>query len=150
MNIIRKFIQIYAVILGKCTLEIVFWMTGLRNDTIKIVNQELTKVLLEVFRNSCSSRATFATVARAILVDWSLVDTPTMMAKTNALITAKKQAIELIESDLLKSQLAKIKLMDLLYKATSKNAQLKKHNVKFISIENYGVVESSGERSSKI
>ena len=147
---IRNFLQIYAVILGRCTLEIVFWMTGLRNDTIKIVSQELTKVLLEVFRNSCSPHATFATVARAILVEWSLVDTPTNLAKANALITTKKQAIDLIENELLKSQLAKTKLMDLLYKATSKNAQLKKHNVKFISIENYGVVESSGECSSKI
>ena len=150
MNVVRNFIQIYAVISGKCALEIVFWMTGLRNDTIKILDQELTKVLLEVFRNSCSSRATFATVARAILVDWSVVDTPTMMAKVNALITAKKQAIDLIESELLKSQMAKIKFMDLLYKTTSKNSQLKKHNIKFISIENYGVVESSGECSSKI
>ena len=150
MNVVRNFIQIYAVILGKCTLEIVFWMTGLRNDTIKILEQELTKVLLEVFRNSCSSRATFATVARAILVDWSLVDTPTMMAKVNALITAKKQAIDLIESELLKSQMAKIKFMDLLYKATSKNAELKKHNIKFISIESYRVVELSGKHSSTI
>ena len=148
-NLIRNFIQIYAVIVGKCTLEIVFWMSGLRNDTIKIVNQKLTEVLLEVFRNSCSPHATFATVARAILVEWSLVDTPTNLAKANALITTKKQAIDLIESELLKSQMAKIKFMDLLYKATSKCAELKKHNVKFISIENYGVVESSGERSSK-
>ena len=150
MNIIRNLIQTYTGILENCKLEIVFWIFGLRNDTINALSQELTEVLLEVFRNSCSSRATSATVARAILVDWSLVDTPTMMAKVNALITAKKEAIDLIVSELLKSQLAKTKLMDLLYKATSKNAQLKKHNVKFISIENYGVVESSGECSSKI
>ena len=104
--------------------------------------------MLEVFRNSCSS-------VDPTLVDWSLDDTATpflsSMAKSNALITAERQVIELIESELLKSNYpAQIKFIDLLHKATSKNAELKKHNIKFISIESYGVVESSGERSSKI
>ena len=148
MNIIRNLIQTYTGILENCKLEIVFWIFGLRNDTINALSQELTEVLLEVFRNSSSS-------VEPTLVEWSLDDTATRflssMAKGNALITAERQVIELIESELLKSNHpAHIKFIDLLYKATSKNAELKKHNIKFISIESYGVVESSGERSSKI
>ena len=104
--------------------------------------------MLEVFRNSCSS-------VDPTLVEWSLDDTATRflssMAKCNALITAERQVIELIESELLKSNYpAQIKFIDLLYKATSKNAELKKHNIKFISIESYRVVELSGKRSSTI
>ena len=148
MNIIRNLIQTYIRILGNCRLEIVFWIFGLRNDTINVLSQELTEVLLEVFRNSCSS-------VDPTLVEWSLDDTATRflssMAKSNALITAERQVIELIESELLKSNHpAHIKFIDLLYKATSKNAELKKHNIKFISIESYRVVELSGKRSSTI
>ena len=67
------------------------------------------------------------------------------MAKGNALITAERQAIDLIKSELLKSNYpAQIKFIDLLHKATSKNAELKKHNIQFISIESYEVVELSG------
>ena len=142
MNIHRNLIPTYTGILGNRRLEIVFWIFGLRNDTINDLSQELTEVLLEVFRNSCSS-------VDPTLVEWSLDDTATRflssMAKTNALITAERQVIELIESELLKSNYpAQIKFIDLLYKATSKNAELKKHNIKFISIENYEVVELSG------
>ena len=73
------------------------------------------------------------------------------MAKGNALITAERQAIDLIKSELLKSNYpAQIKFIDLLHKATSKNAELKKHNIKFISIESYRVVELSGKHSSTI
>ena len=104
--------------------------------------------MLEVFRNSCSS-------VEPTLVEWSLDDTATpflsSMAKTNALITAERQVIELIESEMLKSNYpAHIKFIDLLYKATSKNAELKKHNIKFISIESYRVVKLSGKRSSTL
>ena len=146
MNILRNLIQTYTGILGNRRLEIVFWIFGLRNDTINALSQELTEVLLEVLRNSCSS-------VDPTLVEWSLDDTATRflssMAKSNALITAERQVIELIESELLKSNYpAQIKFIDLLYKATSKNAELKKHNIKFISIESYRVVELSGKCSS--
>ena len=139
---IRNLIRTYNGILENCKLEIVFWIFGLRNDTINALSQELTEVLLEVFRNSCSS-------VDPTVVEWSLDDTATRflssMAKSNALITAERQVIELIESELLKSNYpAQVKFIDLLYKATSKNAELKKHNIKFISIEGYDVVELSG------
>ena len=99
--------------------------------------------MLEVFRNSCSS-------VEPTLVEWSLDDTATRflssMAKCNAFITAERQVIDLIESELLNSNYpAQTKFIDLLYKAASKNAKLKKHNIKFISIESYEVVELSGE-----
>ena len=101
--------------------------------------------MLEEFLNSCSS-------VDPTLVEWSLDDTAarflSSMARTNALITAERQNIDLIKSELLKSNYpAQIKFIDLLYKATSKNAELKKHNIKFISIERYRVVEFPGKRS---
>ena len=128
----------HAVILGKCKLKIVFWMTGLKNDTIKALQQELTEVLLAVFRKNRSA-------VDPSFVEWSLDDTATNMAKINASITAEKQVIDLIDIELLKSYYpAQIRFIDLLYKETSKNAELKKHNIKFISIESYEVVELSG------
>ena len=128
----------HAVILGKYKLKIVFWMTGLKNDTIKALQQELTEVLLAVFRKNCSA-------VDPTLVAWSLDDTATNMAKINASITAEKQVIDLIDIELLKSYYpAQIRFIDLLYKETSKNVELKKHNIKFISIENHEVVELSG------
>ena len=148
MNIIRNLIQTYTGILENCRLEIVFWIFGLRNDTINALSQELTEVLLEVFRNSSSS-------VEPTLVEWSLDDTATQflssMAKGNALITAERHVIDLIKRELLKSNHpAQIKFIDLLYKATAKNAELKKHNIKFVSIESYRVVELSGKHSSTI
>ena len=128
----------HAAILGKCKLKIVFWMTGLKNDTIKSLQQELTGVLLAVFRKNRSA-------VDPTLVAWSLDDTATNMAKINASITAEKQVIDLIDIELLKSYYpAQIRFIDLLYKETSKNAELKKHNIKFISIEGYEVVELTG------
>ena len=148
MNLIRNLIKTYTGILENCKLEIVFWIFGLRNDTINALSQELTEVLLEVFRNSCLS-------VEQTLVEWSLDDTATRclssMAKGSALITAERQVINLIKSELLKSNYpAQIKFIDLLYKATAKNAELKKHNVKFVSIEGYREVELSGKHSSTI
>ena len=125
--------------LAKCNLNIVFWMTGLKNDTIKALKQELTDVLLGVFRKNRS-------IAGPESVAWSLDDTATNMAKINVVITAEKQVVDLIDIELLKSYYpAQIRFIDLLYKETSKNAELKKHNIKFISIESYEVVELSGE-----
>ena len=114
-------------------------MTGLKNDTIKSLQQELTEALLGVFRKNRS-------VVDPSLVAWSLDDTATNMAKINASITAEKQVIDLIDIELLKSYYpAQIRFIDLLYKETSKNAELKKDNIKFISIESYEVVELSGK-----
>lgn len=128
----------HATILEKCKLKIVFWMTGLKNDTIKALPQELTEVLLAVFRKNHSA-------VDPSLVAWNLDDTATNMAKVNASITAEKQVIDLIDIELLKSYYpAQIRFIDLLYKETSKNDVLKKYNIKFISIENYEVVEMSG------
>ena len=128
----------HAVILGKCKLKIVFWMTGLKTATIKTLQQGLTEVLLAVFRKHRSA-------VDPSLVAWSLDDTNTNMAKINTLITAEKQVIDLIEVELLKSYYpAQIRFIDLIYKETSKNDVLKKYNIKFISIENYEVVELSG------
>ena len=81
--------------LGKCKLKIVFWITGLRNDTTTALQQELTEVLLAVFRKNRSA-------VDPSLVAWSLDDTNTNMAKINVLITAEKQVMDLIE-DLLSS-----------------------------------------------
>ena len=119
-------------------MKIVFWMTGLKNDTIKALQQELTEALIGVFPKNRSA-------VDPSFVAWSLDDTATNMAKINALITAEKHVIDLIDIELLKSYYpAQIRFIDLLYKETSKNAELKKHNIKFISIESYEVVELSG------
>ena len=101
MIIIRNLVQTHTGISGNYRLEVVFWIFGLRNDTNNALSQELTEVLLEVFRNSCSCSSVDPT-----LVEWRLDDTSSRflssMEKSNASITAERQVIDLIESELLK------------------------------------------------
>ena len=59
------------------------------------MQHELTEALLGVFRKNRSA-------VDPTLVAWSLDDTATNMAKINALITAEKQVIDLIDNQRLK------------------------------------------------